>query len=209
MGMGNVCALRMRTHVVAWLIERSQNIFRLVVGPRIINWIIVEFPHVDFKIHNFATGGQSSETVPAHVAPRFEKLNLSSSDIIIIDESVNDAGRPNRQLQESVKSMIRLCYSYAHGEFPTMIMIEQYPHHSPAAAVEHNLTFQDQVWETIQLSIALWASTIVWFTSASEKSIGPIMIQGCVSSRGIRSLLTVTIIFMFTLLGIFISSWLI
>jgi hypothetical protein len=96
-----------------------------------VNWLTAEFPMIQFNVSDLSYGGMSSSLVPNIVDPSLRRLTLSDNDIIIIDESVNDALRPiMSDLQGEVESMIRRLFISAKGSYPTIIMIEQFPHGS-------------------------------------------------------------------------------
>jgi hypothetical protein len=86
------------------------------------NWIVSEFPMIQFHVSNLATSGLAS----------------------VIVESVNDAGRPFNDLKQEVESMIRRLYGATRGAFPTVIMIEQFPHRSTSDGLLHR-SYDDRV----------------------------------------------------------------
>jgi hypothetical protein len=94
-----------------------------------VNWIAAEFPMIQFNVSDLSRGGMNSGSVAGIVDPSLRELTLSDNDIIIIDESVNDALRgPIPGVQKAVESMIRRLFISAKGSYPTMIMVEQFPH---------------------------------------------------------------------------------
>jgi hypothetical protein len=109
------------------------------------NWIVSEFPMIQFNVSNLATSGLASVIVPDHIDPYFHRLSFSDNDIIIIDESVNDAGRHFNDLKQDVESMIRRLYGATRGAFPTVIMIEQFPHRSHADGYFHRSSYDNRV----------------------------------------------------------------
>jgi hypothetical protein len=97
-----------------------------------VNWVRAEFPMIQFNVSDLSRGGLASFSVPDFVDPFLRRFTLSDNDIIIIDESVNDAtsGRSFATLKGDVEMMIRRLFISAKGSFPTIIMIEQFPHGS-------------------------------------------------------------------------------
>jgi hypothetical protein len=96
-----------------------------------VNWLRKEFSMIQFNVIDISHGGMSSNAVPNMLNRDFRGLALSDNDIIIIDESVNDAIRPSMShLKGEVESMIRRLFMSAKGSYPTIIMIEQFPHGS-------------------------------------------------------------------------------
>jgi hypothetical protein len=75
-----------------------------------VNWLRAEFPLIQFNISDLSRSGLSSKTVPDVIASVFHRLNFSNNDLILIDESVNDADKVFVDLKQDVELMFRRIY---------------------------------------------------------------------------------------------------
>jgi hypothetical protein len=110
-----------------------------------VNWLAAEFPMIQFNVSDLSQSGLASIIVPDTVGPFFHRLSFSDNDIIIIDESVNDADRIFADLKQDVESMFRRLYAATRGSFPTIIMIEQYPHRGYSDGYHHRASYNNRV----------------------------------------------------------------
>jgi hypothetical protein len=109
------------------------------------NWIVSEFPMIQFNVSILVMSGLTSAIVPDFIDSHFRQLSFSDNDIILIDESVDDAAMHFNDLKQDVESMIRRIYGATRGAFPTVIMIEQYPHRSYSDGEHHRSSYENRV----------------------------------------------------------------
>jgi hypothetical protein len=125
-----------------------------------IHWIQTEFPMIYFKISDFTHGGMASYLVPDILDPYLRQLTITGSDIIIIDESVNDLKRYQTLILD-IEIMFRRLLHHASGtstsggtstsshlagnNYPTIIMIEQFPHRSQIDGLGHRDSYQNRI----------------------------------------------------------------
>jgi hypothetical protein len=93
-----------------------------------MQWMDQEFPQIHFNFHDLSGSGLNSGIAPAYIEPFFLQINFTKNDIILIDESVNDHGKPLDVNTKAVEQLIRRIYSFTRGIIPTIIFIEQFAH---------------------------------------------------------------------------------
>eukprot|EP01032_Pedospumella_encystans_P008357 gene8357-9932_t len=94
------------------------------------HWVSQSFPGVN--VYNLAQSGFSSQMMADNFADllrlKAHTTFLTSTDIIMIDHSVNDAGTLPHQLKLGFESLIRRIFHLAvDGARPTLVVMEQHP----------------------------------------------------------------------------------
>lgn len=102
----------------------------------ISRWFQSAFPHVQFEFVDFSDHGRTSLVSANLFSSMIENLNmtLSSSDIVFLDHSVNDAysclKAANCKAKLGLETLIREIIHHtinSDGSWPNIILIEQYP----------------------------------------------------------------------------------
>jgi hypothetical protein len=100
-----------------------------------VQWLRLEFPVIRFRFHIQTIGGIGSGMVPSILGKFLRSVNFTANDFIFLDYSVNDAARmptscpgPDSVTHE-VELMLRHLF-HSIRCFPTVILLEQYPHSS-------------------------------------------------------------------------------
>ena len=101
------------------------------------NWLLKSFSSVEFSVIDISRSGEDSNAMMENIINNLREKNiqLTKSDIVIMDHSVNDvvnkiniADLSGRQVtrSESVELLIKKLLLYANDERPSLVLIEPY-----------------------------------------------------------------------------------
>ena len=94
-------------------------------------WIKNYFNNHNLLFFNLATRASTSYYTANIIGNYLSENNiqLSNNDIILLDFSINDAESQSiMMIRHGVESLIRKLYYYSNGSYPTIILLETWPH---------------------------------------------------------------------------------
>eukprot|EP01041_Mallomonas_annulata_P003666 gene3666-7305_t len=170
------------------ILRMSNGAFGCSWSNAFYRWMKDQYPNINFVFSTWAGSGVNSFKQSHRLIENLHELKLSSSDIMFIDESVNDVRtQPISDIKIGVEAIIRKTMHYCNDTCPTIIMLDYYPHHFTPDKVKPsgNKNIVSTIYHDIAVhyKLPLWSyKDFVWsnFTQEHQPHLFDILISAFV-----------------------------